>query len=57
MRDNLAALGFTLAPEHLARLDRASAIDRGFPYEFLARENIRALVYGDLWAEILDRRP
>jgi aryl-alcohol dehydrogenase-like predicted oxidoreductase len=34
---NLAAAGFDLAPEHVARLDKASAVELGFPHEMLAQ--------------------
>ncbi|WP_336971337.1 aldo/keto reductase [Sphingobium aromaticiconvertens] len=33
--DNVAALGVTLEPAHLARLEAASQFDLGFPHEFL----------------------
>ncbi|MCM6775262.1 aldo/keto reductase [Nocardia sp. CDC159] len=40
LEDNLAALDVEFDPAHLARLDEASAIDLGFPHEFLARNRI-----------------
>lgn len=33
--DNLGALGWELSEEHLAALDDASRIERGYPYEFI----------------------
>jgi len=32
LRDNLGALGWTLSPEHMARLDSASAVPAPYPY-------------------------
>jgi hypothetical protein len=32
LRDNLGAVGWELAPEHLARLDAASAVTPPYPY-------------------------
>jgi aryl-alcohol dehydrogenase-like predicted oxidoreductase len=47
LRDSLGCLEVELSAEHLARLDEVSAIDLGFPHEFLARDRTRRLVYGD----------
>ncbi len=52
--DNMACLDLTLSEDHLRRLDEVSAIDLGFPGEFLARPFIRGLVHGQLW-DSLDR--
>ena len=57
IEDTLGAVGFELAPGQLERLDEASRIERGFPHEFLEQPNIRDLVYGGTWDQILDRRP
>ena len=35
LRDNLSALEWELSPEQLKRLDEASAIEMGFPHDFL----------------------
>ena len=37
LAESLASLELELSPGHLARLDDASRVDLGFPYEFLAR--------------------
>jgi len=34
--DNLGALGWQLSPDELSQLDKASAIEPGYPYDFLA---------------------
>ncbi|WP_330318703.1 hypothetical protein [Streptomyces platensis] len=44
---DIADVAFNAA--HLARLDEASAIDLGFPHEFLARN--RSAMFGDLKIE------
>jgi aryl-alcohol dehydrogenase-like predicted oxidoreductase len=55
LQDNLGCLEVALAPEHLERLDRASAVPLGFPYDFLARPMIHQMVHGS--AAILNHRP
>ena len=57
IEDTLGALGWELSPDQVKRLDEASRIERGFPHEFLEQPNIRDLVYGGTWDQILDRRP
>jgi aryl-alcohol dehydrogenase-like predicted oxidoreductase len=52
LEDNLGCLELELSPEIVARLDAATAIDLGFPHEFLGWESIREIVYGKKWAEI-----
>lgn len=44
--ENLGALGVALTDAQLARLDQASAIELGFPHDFLRRDNIRAFSTG-----------
>jgi aryl-alcohol dehydrogenase-like predicted oxidoreductase len=46
LKDNLGALEVRLGHGHLARLDEASAIDLGFPHNFLSADHIRKNVYG-----------
>ena len=57
VEDNLGALHVKLDREHLARLDEASAIDLGFPHEFLERPHIRKLIYAGTRDLIDDHRP
>jgi aryl-alcohol dehydrogenase-like predicted oxidoreductase len=56
LRDNLGGLDVTLGKEHLQRLDQASAIDLGFPLEFLARDHIRNLVHAGTYDQIDNHR-
>jgi aryl-alcohol dehydrogenase-like predicted oxidoreductase len=41
LQDNLKCLEVTLSPDQLQKLDRASAIELGFPHDFLGGEMIR----------------
>ncbi len=56
LQENLGALDVTLSPEHLARLDAASAIDLGFPHDFLAGSEIRDIVFGGTYSQIDNHR-
>ena len=40
----------------MQRLDTASAIELGFPHDFVGNERIRAIVYGDM-ADRVDLPP
>lgn len=44
--DNLGAVGITLSPEQLARLDQATAPDPIFPGRFLRRPMVEQLIFG-----------
>jgi aryl-alcohol dehydrogenase-like predicted oxidoreductase len=52
LRDNLGVLQLTLSEEQLARLDAVSAIDLGFPHDFLAGDEVRRLVFGGTFEQI-----
>ena len=54
MAENLGALAVELTSEHLARLDAVSAVDLGFPREFLLAS--RRATYGGTLAEIHHHR-
>jgi aryl-alcohol dehydrogenase-like predicted oxidoreductase len=53
LHDNLASFDFSLSPEQLKTLNEASHIDLGFPYDFYAKEFVRAVAYGGLGNLIL----
>ncbi|MBN8830102.1 MAG: aldo/keto reductase [Sphingomonadales bacterium] len=55
LRDNLAAIALDLSPEHVARLDAASAIEPGFPHELVSRNEMKALHTGGFWEQIVQR--
>ncbi len=46
LRDNLGALDVTIEPEHLARLDKASEFDLGFPHDFLNNPPVVDNIFG-----------
>jgi aryl-alcohol dehydrogenase-like predicted oxidoreductase len=46
LEQNLACLDVRLAFEQLARLDAVSAVDPGYPHDFLQVEHIMNIVYG-----------
>jgi aryl-alcohol dehydrogenase-like predicted oxidoreductase len=55
MTQNLGCLDVDLERDHLDRLDRVSAVDLGFPHEFLRRDAIRRSVYGARHADVVAR--
>jgi aryl-alcohol dehydrogenase-like predicted oxidoreductase len=57
LRDNLAALEFTLAPEQLGKLDEAVAFEPGFPHDFITNPHVSQLVYGDNLQRLDHERP
>jgi len=46
--DNLGALDVVLSMDQQSRLCSASAIELGFPHDFLARDTTRKVMFGDL---------
>jgi aryl-alcohol dehydrogenase-like predicted oxidoreductase len=56
LQDNMGCLEFTLTDEQLERLDEASAIELGFPHNFLTTEVPRGLIYGGTIDEIDNHR-
>jgi len=56
LQDNLAALDFELSDGQLARLDKVSAVQLGFPYNFLNHDDVRPYLYGNLYTLIDNHR-
>ena len=56
LADNLRSLDVTLSAAQLARLDEVSAIQPGYPTEFLARDGVQGSVYGGMRDRIDDPR-
>ncbi|GGO47424.1 oxidoreductase [Streptomyces daqingensis] len=56
LADNLGCLDVTLDADALARLDEVSAVPLGFPHDFLTGDGVKAVVYGEEWRSIEDRR-
>jgi aryl-alcohol dehydrogenase-like predicted oxidoreductase len=53
LNDNLQSLTLELSEKQVARLNEASAIELGFPYDFYERELVKNLVYGGMRDQIL----
>jgi aryl-alcohol dehydrogenase-like predicted oxidoreductase len=56
IKDNLGCLSIQLQEEHLKQLDEVSAIEPGYPHEFLARNHIRKIIYSDRYDSIANHR-
>ncbi len=56
VRENLAAVGLRLDPEHLARLETASGFDLGFPHEFINGARDTSFVLGDTIGQLDNHR-
>jgi aryl-alcohol dehydrogenase-like predicted oxidoreductase len=52
LADNLGSLDLTLGEDYLARLDEISAVEMGFPHDFLASERIQNVIFGGLEGRI-----
>jgi aryl-alcohol dehydrogenase-like predicted oxidoreductase len=48
LEDNLGALDVALTSDQRARLEKASAVELGFPHEMLARPITRSVVFGNV---------
>lgn len=48
LEDNLGALDLSIDPAQVTRLDEASAVELGFPHDFLERPMTRSVTFGDL---------
>ena len=52
-QDNLASFDLTISADQLKKLDEASRIELGFPYDMYAKAMPRAICYGGLRDQIL----
>lgn len=52
LKDNLGAVNIALGDDHLRRLNEVSAIEPGFPHDFLATGAIRDLIYGGTQSQL-----
>lgn len=55
LRDSLAAVQLELSPQQLAALDEASAIELGFPHDFLASANTQDMVKSESRTRLVER--
>jgi len=53
LQDNLASFELELTREQIATLDKASAIEMGFPHDFYEKEMVKTVAYGGLRDKIL----
>jgi len=53
LTDSLGCLNFQIPDEAMLALHSASAIELGFPHEFLASDNIRELIFGGQYNNII----
>lgn len=56
LQDNLGCLEFELTAEQRRRLDAVSRIELGFPYDFLAKDGVKEVIYGKTLPLIDGRR-
>jgi aryl-alcohol dehydrogenase-like predicted oxidoreductase len=52
LEDNLKTVDVTLSAEHLAKLDKASAIELGFPGDFFREEAVRTNTFGGFYDKV-----
>ena len=52
MEDSLGCLDFTIPADLMSELDQVSAIELGFPHDFLSRDQVRAVIFGDTYDAI-----
>jgi diketogulonate reductase-like aldo/keto reductase len=52
IQNNLKCLEWELTSEQIAKLDEATKIELGFPYDFLANDFVRQIVFGGTQASI-----
>ncbi len=55
LEDNLKAIEITLLPEHMNRLNKASAIELGFPHDFFNEEAVKKNTFGGFYPSIKKR--
>ncbi len=56
VQDNLDSLKYTLTAEQISRLNAVSAIELGFPHDFLAGEGVKNVLTGGLYDKIENHR-
>lgn len=55
IQDSLGAAELRLAPEHLAELDQVSAVEMGFPHDFLASSGVQDVVKSEARTRLVER--
>lgn len=52
LEDNLGCLEFSLPDEHANHLDEISALELGFPHDFISKEPIRDIIYAGTYDKL-----
>ncbi len=52
IKDNIASLELNIPAAQMERLDQVSAIDLGFPHDFVLRAGAQKMIYGDMVRKI-----
>lgn len=52
LKDNIASLSLVLDQETIEQLDEVSAIELGFPHDFVLRAGAQRMIYGDMVTKI-----
>lgn len=52
IKDNIASLDLNIPSDLMDRLDQVSAIDLGFPHDFVLRAGAQKMIYGDMVRKI-----
>ena len=56
LEENIACVEFKLSPEHMQRLNEVSAIELGFPHDFLSSSMVQDFAFGGAIAKIDNHR-
>lgn len=56
IEDSLGAVNFTIPEEQMQRLNEVSAIEMGFPHDFLASDGVREITFGGTFGQIDNHR-
>ena len=56
IEDSLGAVNFTIPEEHMHRLNEVSAIEMGFPHDFLSSDGVREITFGGTFGQIDNHR-
>jgi aryl-alcohol dehydrogenase-like predicted oxidoreductase len=53
LKSNMGVLDITIPESEMTLLDEASAIELGFPHDFLKSDNVKSIVYSDTYDDII----
>ncbi len=52
IEDSLKCLYFEIPTEMMEQLDKVSAVEMGFPHDFLSGDGVKGVIYGGTWEKI-----